>query len=183
MDTRDAVALVRETAADEGSEALETLLAAPLEGAPSAGPSPFTGTVIGRVIGFADNGATPLVVYPGQPTSAALPARTTRALHAAHIGRDAVIVFEQSDPARPIILGCLHTDGAEAVAEAASRIDVEVDADGQRLVLTATDQIVLRCGKASITLTKEGKVLLQGTYVSSQASGAQRIRGGSVQIN
>ncbi len=45
------------------------------------------------------------------------------------------------------------------------------------------DQIVLRCGKASITLTKEGKVILQGAYVSNQSSGVLRLKGGSVQIN
>jgi hypothetical protein len=60
---------------------------------------------------------------------------------------------------------------------------VEVDADGARLVVTAKEQLVLRCGKASITLTKAGKVLVQGTYVSNRSSGVMRIKGGSVQIN
>jgi hypothetical protein len=60
---------------------------------------------------------------------------------------------------------------------------VEVEADGKRLVISAQDQIVLRCGKASITLAKEGKLIIQGAYVSSQSSGVLRIKGGSVQIN
>jgi hypothetical protein len=42
---------------------------------------------------------------------------------------------------------------------------------------------VLRCGKASITLTKAGKVLVQGTYVSHRSSGVIRIKGGAVQLN
>jgi uncharacterized protein (DUF2345 family) len=60
---------------------------------------------------------------------------------------------------------------------------VEVDADGERLIVTAKDRLVLRCGKASITLTKEGKVLVEGTYLSSRSSGVNRIKGGSVQLN
>jgi len=60
---------------------------------------------------------------------------------------------------------------------------VEVDADGQRLFVTAKQQLVLRCGAASITLTKAGKVLIQGSYVSSRSSGVNRIKGGSIQLN
>jgi hypothetical protein len=60
---------------------------------------------------------------------------------------------------------------------------LEVDADGQRMIVSAKEQIVLRCGKASITLTKAGKVLIQGTYVLSRSSGVNRVKGGSVKIN
>ncbi len=60
---------------------------------------------------------------------------------------------------------------------------VDVDVDGERLVVTAKEQLVLRCGKASITLTREGKVLIQGAYISSRSSGVNRVKGGSVQLN
>jgi hypothetical protein len=43
--------------------------------------------------------------------------------------------------------------------------------------------LVLRCGKARITLTRAGKVLVEGTYISSRSSGVNRIRGGSVHLN
>jgi hypothetical protein len=55
--------------------------------------------------------------------------------------------------------------------------------DGQELVLEGYKRIELRCGKASLILTEEGKVLVNGTYISSTSSGAHRIRGGSVDIN
>jgi hypothetical protein len=58
-----------------------------------------------------------------------------------------------------------------------------VDADGQRLVVSAKQQLVLRCGKASITLTKAGKIVISGEHVSSRSSNVNRIVGGSVQIN
>jgi hypothetical protein len=52
-----------------------------------------------------------------------------------------------------------------------------------RLVLVANREIVLQVGKASITLTQAGKIILRGTYVLSRSSGVNRIKGGSVQIN
>jgi uncharacterized protein (DUF2345 family) len=55
--------------------------------------------------------------------------------------------------------------------------------DGQRVDVRAEQEIVLRCGKASITLTRAGKVLIRGAYISSQSSGANRIKGGSVHLN
>jgi hypothetical protein len=42
---------------------------------------------------------------------------------------------------------------------------------------------VLHCGKASITLTRAGKVIIRGEYVLARSSGVNRIVGGSVQIN
>ena len=53
----------------------------------------------------------------------------------------------------------------------------------RRLTLAAEKEIVLTCGKSSITLTRAGKVLIRGAYISSRSSGAHRIKGGSVQIN
>ena len=40
-----------------------------------------------------------------------------------------------------------------------------------------------RSPEASITLTRAGKVLIQGSYVSSRSTGVNRIKGGSVQLN
>jgi hypothetical protein len=140
----------------------------------------LNGAVVGKLVGFADVGATPLVTFSGQPTSAAQPARATLDLHAAHIGRHTVLIFEDGDPHRPIILGCLNEDNAP-LASAAEQ--VTVDADGQRLVVSAKDRIILRCGKASITLTREGHVIVQGAYVTNHSSGVLRLKGGSVQIN
>jgi Domain of unknown function (DUF6484) len=141
----------------------------------------FNGAVIGVLIGFQDEGRTPLVIFPGQVADVATPARSTHDVHGAHIGRDVVLVFEGADPRRPIIVGLVQRpDGAPL-----SRQDVraEVDIDGQRTIVSAKEQLVLRCGAASITLTRAGKVLIQGTYVSNRSSGVMRIKGGSVQLN
>jgi hypothetical protein len=143
--------------------------------------SAVNGSVVGTLIGFRDDGRVPLVLFPGQPGSSALSAATTVDVHGVHIGRQVVLLFENADPGRPIIVGIVRTSRAWTLPEQPAQ--VEVDADGERLILNAREQLVLRCGKASITLTKDGKVLIQGDYVSHRSSGVMRIKGGSVQIN
>lgn len=51
------------------------------------------------------------------------------------------------------------------------------------LLLTARRKITLQCGKASITLHANGKIVLRGEYILSQAAGTQRITGGQIEIN
>jgi hypothetical protein len=139
------------------------------------------GAVVGVLIGFQDEGRTPLVIFPGQSSETAVAARATQDVHGAHIGREVVLLFEEADPKRPIIVGVMQrAAGWPLAAEPGS---VEVEADGARVIVSAKDQLVLRCGKATITLTSEGKVLIQGTYVSNRSSGVMRIKGGSVQLN
>jgi hypothetical protein len=149
-------------------------------GTGAAWPS-FPGVVVGVLIGFQDEGRTPLVIFAGQIGDAAIPARATQDIHGAHIGREVALVFEGADPRRPIILGCMQrADGWPLPGQPGQ---VAVSADGERLIVSAKEGLVLRCGKASITLTKSGKVLIEGTYVSNRSSGVMRIKGGSVQLN
>lgn len=137
--------------------------------------------VVGTLVGFRGEGQVPLVLFSGQPGSAALAARVTIDLQPAHIGGQVVLLFEEGDPHRPLIVGMLRT--ARSWPLPAQPGHVEVEADGQRLLVQANEQLVLKCGKASITLTKAGKILVEGTYVAHRSSGVMRIRGGSVQIN
>jgi hypothetical protein len=139
------------------------------------------GAVMGILIGFRDEGCTPLVLFPGQSSSAAVPAASAIDVHGIHIGRQVVLIFENGDSRRPIIVGLLKSTHAWPLPEQPGQ--VELEADGERLIVTAKEQLVLRCGKASITLTKVGKVLIEGAHVSNRSSGVVRIKGGSVQIN
>jgi len=147
---------------------------------PSDGSPSWPGSMIGEVIGFTNQGRTPLVFYRGQPGSAALAARTVVDLHGGHIGREVVLMFD-GDPAKPIVMGILRDDSGWPLADPPGQ--VEIDADGARMVVGAKQELVLRCGKASITMTKSGKVLIQGTYVSNRSSGVMRIKGGSIELN
>ncbi|MDQ2695985.1 MAG: DUF6484 domain-containing protein [Pseudomonadota bacterium] len=143
---------------------------------PSAAPPPrrIDGVVIGVLVGLRD-AATPLVAFAGNPGEDGLAARSAAALGHDDIGRQVALLFEGGDPARPLVIGCIQRPETPPPAVA--------EVDGGRLVLTAEREIVLRCGKASITLTRDGKVLIRGAYLLSRSSGANRIRGGSVQIN
>jgi hypothetical protein len=145
-------------------------------------PGIVPGVTVGTLVGFTENGSIPLVTYPGQPGAVALSARTTVDLHAPHVGREVILVFDSGDPGRPIVIGCVR-DHSRHSASPPLPGRVEVEADGERMIVTAARGLVLRCGKASITLSPEGKIVLRGTDVVSHASGRNRIRGGSVQIN
>lgn len=166
-----------------GNEDLELLLDAPvaMPAAQSVVTSQIVGAIVGTVVGFADDGTTPLVVYPGQPTTAAQRVRATVDLHEAHIGKPVVLLFEQGDPYRPIAVGCCSDPSVGPPHTAADT--VEIDADGQRMVVSAKQRLTLRCGKSSITLTREGKVIVEGEYVTARSAGVLRLKGGSVQIN
>lgn len=155
---------------------LSPLLRGPVR--PSQGALAVQGAVIGELLALSVEGALPLVRFPGQ--SAAVVARSSVDLHAAHVGRSVVLLFEGGDPASPVVIGVVRSEGWPLAEQAAQ---VEVDADGRRMVISARDQLVLRCGQASITLTKAGKVLIEGSYLSSRSTGVNRIKGGSVQLN
>ena len=86
-----------------------------------------------------------------------------------------VLLFEDGDPARPIVVGVVRPTNDVP--------GVPAEVDGERVLITADREIVLRCGEASITLTRAGKVLVRGTYVLTRSSGANRIKGAAVEIN
>lgn len=132
------------------------------------------GAIIARLVGISDDGSI-LIQFP----AATVPtlARTTIELSSSDVGSEVVVAFEAGDERRPIILGRL-----QSAAQAPTQ-KMKLSADGQSLLLEADQEIVLRCGRSSITLTRAGKVLIRGAYLLSRSSGVNRIKGGSVQIN
>lgn len=130
--------------------------------------------VIGTVRALDPTGAA-LVDFDGNAAGAPVPAMATGTADAAIIGRSVALAFLGGDRAVPIVLGVVTGGGVSPLAA--------VERDRDRLVIEADQEIVLRCGKASITLTRAGKVLVRGAYVSSRSSGMQRITGASVHIN
>jgi hypothetical protein len=155
-------------------------------------PRPLGEVTLGRLEAFAADGQA-MVSYPESPTRQPLPARATLALGAAELGRQVALLFEAGDPSRPVIMGLLRPasdPGPGSQASTAPETLVPEAApqpmgtlDGERLVFSAEKEIVLRCGQASITLTRAGKIILRGKYVLSRSSGVNRIKGGTVQIN
>ena len=112
------------------------------------------GVVVGELLALTDEGGTALVRLPSLAGGGAVRARSTVDLHGAHIGKSLVLMFENGDAARPIVMGVLCGEPGWPLDDKPGQ--VEVLADGERLVVSAKEQLVLRCGKASITLTKAG---------------------------
>jgi len=164
---------------DSDGHDLDDLLTGRVAGRPLR--TRIDGALVGRLVGFKDDGTVPLVTYEGQPSSAAMPARATLDLVGSQIGREIVLMFDDGDPYRPLVIGCLHDPHARVLPDGVGPIDLDVD--GQRLVVSAKEQLVLRCGKARITLTSAGKVLIEGEYISSNSTGVHRIKGGSIHLN
>lgn len=111
-------------------------------------------------------------------------ARSTVPLKQEQIGATVLVLHEAGDWYRPIVVGVLQDEAAEsstALPVLPARFDVQ--ADGERLTLQAEREIVLRCGEASITLTRGGKVVIQGSYVLSRSTGYNKIKGAAVDIN
>jgi len=164
----------------DASSLLSPLLSASKRHDPS-GDAGIHGVVIGELLALADENTTALVRFPGQAGDGAIAARSCVDLHAVHIGQSVLLVFERGDARQPIVVGVLR--GAAGWPLVDEPAQVEVDTDGQRLLVSAKEQLVLRCGKASITLTKAGKVLIEGSYLLSRSTGVNRVKGGSVQLN
>ena len=125
----------------------------------------------------------PLVVGLPDLPHEIVPARTTVRLLRSQIGSSVVLLFEGGEVRRPIIVGVLQERGAAQDPASAPEQLVSIQADDDRFVVSAEREIVLRCGDASITLTRAGKVLIKGTYILSRSSGYNKIKGAAVDIN
>jgi len=145
------------------------------------------GVVIGTLSALNESGE-PLVDFSANTSGKSIMARSIVALRTNDIGREVALQFEEGNALKPIVMGLLqHPERMQHTSSDTTRsephIPIEADIDGERLVLTAKKEIILRCGKASITLTRAGKVLIRGAYLLSRSSGVNRIKGGSIQIN
>lgn len=163
--------------------------------------------IIGELLGF-DNAGEPQVVFSGSGASS-LSAISTVAITQEHVGRQVALLFANGDFSKPVIMGLiysplldiLHNNVEFVSATEKSSIPETLEAeqkdtqlaeqsepntayiDGARVVLEGKEEITLKCGEASITLTKAGKILIRGKYLLNRSSGVNRIMGGSVQVN
>lgn len=157
---------------------------------------------VGRVVEL-DAKRRVLVEFEGcagpTPVRLAIEVDTPRLRKAIATKQAAVLVFEEGDSRRPILVGLLAAPveqlprgpaGPEGMSMLPAPPErqraawvVEADVDGQRVRITGKDEIVLECGKASVTLRRNGKVIIRGTHVETNSSGTNRIKGGQVRIN
>lgn len=143
-----------------------------------------------------DSNLRPIVVYANQPDKEIM-AISVVPIDATHTRRQLILSPIDGNPENPVILGIVQNplmDILERQAATETRQGGEVGrenpftqadvlVDNNRIVINAREEIVFKCGDASITLTKSGKVLVRGKYVLSRSAGVNRILGGSVQVN
>lgn len=132
------------------------------------------GVVIGIFLGF--DGEAPLVVFPGNAKETAVRARSLTEMSFDMVGAEVALLFEDGDVGRPLIVGRIVEPIRKAKAS-------QVIRDGEYVKITGEERLELRCGKATIIMEKDGHITIRGTYVTSHASAANRIRGGSVNLN
>ncbi len=120
------------------------------------------------------------IVIPSLSLLESIVARSTVPITQVDVGREVLVAFESGDARYPYIVGLLWELGQNPPTQAKP---IEAKVDGEQVVIEGKKEIVLKCGKASITLTRAGKVLIRGSYVLSRSSGVNRIKGGSVQVN
>jgi hypothetical protein len=137
--------------------------------------------VVGHIVGIGTDGA-PLVDFPENPAGRPVPALATAGYDAVPPGRAVALMFLSGDLAQPLAIGVLSQPHSEAVTNGGAHLPAP-DQLPEQLTLMAAREIVLQCGRASIVLTRAGKVLVRGAYLSFRSSGMQRITGASVQIN
>ena len=178
---------------------LDQLLADPVPTRESATPITPLGTRVGRLVEWTF-GHPPKVELEGNdrgplPARSVIPLDPETITEAIASARGVLLTFEDGRPDAPIITGLLQDfvdfgeppqiwDETESAEQPESNLaEVEARVDGKRIELEAADEIVLKCGQASIVLRRNGRVVIRGTYVESRSRGVNRIKGGSVEIN
>jgi hypothetical protein len=150
-------------------------------------PEPSTSASVARVVASLGEQRAVVEVDGGDllPARCLVTVSDLAVEQAAASGRKVSIVFDGGDRRQPIIVG--FADGA--VGDAGAREPsvlapgVKADVDGKRVHIEAAEEVVLRCGKASITLLRSGRILIRGAQIETHASGTNRIKGAQVRIN
>lgn len=141
------------------------------------------GMTLGRVVGFNEAGF-PLVTWLNLRDDSPQVSQSVVPVGINDIGRDVVLAFVTVEQVmQPMIMGLVQKPAPLPATSTAPAQGLDVTTDGKRMILAAQEEITLRCGKSSITITKAGKVLIEGDYLLSRSRGVNRIKGGSVQIN
>ncbi len=107
------------------------------------------------------------------------------------VGMAVALAFDLGDRAAPLILGCVSdrlpaaapSPLAAAQRNRGTRAPQQLEVDGETVHVHAERSLSLSCGRASIVLREDGKVIIKGGEIVSRASGTHKIKGGLVNIN
>jgi len=172
--------------------------------APAPEVSPADGgqsVLIVRVVAVHDDATVDVEVEPGGAITGVLRAIATVAVGPDQVGRRGVVTMAANggpsgQPSRDgetlrgtaILLGLVQEPLSEILearvdAPSAREVPFDLEVDEERVVLEASREVVLRCGESSITLKKDGRVLIRGSHVVSRSTGPNKVKGASIQLN
>ncbi len=137
---------------------------------------------IGRITAVDAQGIVTVWVPGLGPMQArlAVPATLDQITRAIKAQQSVLLLIEDRAPERPIIVGFVED---RVNLDASPPQVIEADVDGKRVRIVGKDEVVLECGSASITLRRNGRVVIKGAYVETHSDGTNRIKGGQVRIN
>lgn len=133
------------------------------------------GPACGRLTRIDDNGRAwvELPAIDGSwPARCVVPESAVPPRELLQSGTEVLLVFEDCDPRRPVIVGFLR-----------DRLWPREPATPVRTLIEGRQELVLRCGEASMTMAADGKVVIKGTRIVSRASESNKVRGAVVLIN
>jgi hypothetical protein len=130
------------------------------------------GVVAGRIEGFTRLGR-PRVNFSANRSGHPVTARTTAPLSRLHSGGDVALMFEETDPNKPIIIGLMHNPVQAG----------KIGDDEKTAVIASDREVLIRCGEASIHLRRDGKIIIKGKDILSRARRNHDIKGGMINLN
>ncbi len=158
-------------------------------------------TELGRVyigtIKAIDSEGAAVVDFDQNREEQAIKAMSTVAISPQHISRKVALLFNNGDYSQPIIMGLIQTTLDTVIdnhqhnvaaqqntgSTALSAPHAELTVNGRKIIIEGKDEVVLKCGDASISLNKQGKITIRGKQILNRATEVNRIMGGSVELN
>jgi len=112
---------------------------------------------------------------------------TTPSSPAELCGSNVLLVFDGGNASRPIIVGFVRDSlrtGIDPgkIPESANGI-VPQKIHATSVLIEGDREIVLQCGRGSISLSADGRIVIKGTRLTSRASETNKVRGAVVLIN
>lgn len=162
-------------------------------------------TVIGELVGVNENGE-PLVSYGNLTSVTALSVLSVGDVATIETFPLQVLITFEHGKSQPIIAGLVSTklfsmdvlarknervheninwdtQAEEETIVAKASNDLGAEIDGKKIVLSGKEEILLKCGKSSILMQRDGKIVIKGSNITSRSSSANKIKGSSVSIN